>query len=181
MPRYTYRRKNYLSKSEVAAMISHAEEAWLKSLIAFLYLYGVRITEALRLVRSDFTYDSQYLHVHIGILKRQSDTGPIEPSHILRISRDSPFMKLLFDYVLSKRAEQKVWKQHRGHVWRKIKKLNNECSPHFFRHSRLFHLAQIGATEADLMDWAGWSDPRPAGKYIKATGKLASAFSNRIK
>lgn len=180
MPIYKYKRKTYLSKSEVATMIYNAHEPWLKSLIAFLYLFGARITEALRLVPEDFKFEGNNLFVRIGILKRHSDKGPIEPAHILKISREAPFMELLSQYVLAKRPGEKVWRQHRGHVWRKIKQLNAKCSPHFFRHSRIFHLAELGATEADLMDWAGWSDPRPAGRYIKATGRLAHKYSDRI-
>lgn len=180
MPKYKFKRRTYLSKAEVASMIYNAYEAWLKSLIAFLYLYGVRISEALNLVSGDFTLEDGYLAVKIGILKRQTDMGPIEPMHKLKVSVDAPFLPLVRDYVLNKKVDQKVWKVHRGHVWRKIKQLNPKCSPHFFRHSRLFHLAELGATEADLMDWAGWSDPRPAGKYIQPTGKLASKFSDKI-
>jgi len=61
-----------------------------------------------------------------------------------------------------------------------IKKLNPKVSPHVFRHTRLTKLALRGATGPDLMDWAGWTDIRPAAKYLHAAGKLAEKFADKI-
>ena len=180
MPTYKFKRLTYLYQSEVKLMIDQAEEEWLKSLISFLYLFGARISEALKLTREQFKIEGDYVTVTIGILKRHSDTGPITPSHILTVNKKSPFVKILVKYIESKPLGEKLWIQHRGHVWRKIKALNDKCSPHFFRHTRLWKLAEKGASEAVLMDWAGWTDPRPAGRYIKATGRLASQFADKI-
>jgi integrase len=161
-------------------MIGAAEHEWLKAMIAFLYLYGCRVSEALKLSYGSFSLEGNYLSVKIGVLKRHSDAGPITPSHVLKVNTKSPFMDILINYIKANARSEKLWLQHRGHVWRKIKELNTNCSPHFFRHTRLWRLASKGASEAVLMDWAGWTDPRPAGRYIRATGRLASQFADKI-
>ena len=68
----------------------------------------------------------------------------------------------------------------RQNAWFKIKQVAKDVSPHLFRHDRLMKLAIRGATEAQLMDWAGWTDARPAGSYIRATGRLAAELSQKV-
>jgi len=180
LPIYKYRREEPLSREEIQNMIENVHDLAVKALIVFLYLYGTRISEALKLLRSDFWIEGKYLAVKIPISKKRKSAGPTVPSHILRVSLDAPFMNILLEYLEIKKNHEKLWEFNRVKVWRIIKKLNPNCSPHFFRHSRLRKLAEKGATEMVLMDWAGWSDPRPAGKYIVATGRFAKKYADKI-
>jgi integrase len=45
-------------------MIQKARRFWLKALIAFLYLYGCRITEALNMQKRHIWTDGTYLIAH---------------------------------------------------------------------------------------------------------------------
>jgi len=181
MPIYKFSRENYLTEEEVKKMIERADE-WLKSLMACLYIFGMRISEALSLTAQSFWIEGSYLNVKIPLKKKRKDTSPIVPSHVLRVNVETtPFAKLLLSHIQSKRPREKLWPYHKGHVWRKIKQLNKNCSPHFFRHSRLFHLAEQGASESALQDWAGWADPRPASRYVKGTGRLASQYADKVR
>jgi len=188
LPRYTYKRDSYLSRDEVLDMIEAANEDWLKALIALLYLYGMRISEALRLTPNDFSTEyKKWLACRVRLSKKRKTKGPVEPMHILRANykKESlrPFILPLMRHLIdrTKRFPQEpLWVQDRTTIWKKIKQLNANCSPHFFRHSRLYHLAEKGATAVVLRDWAGWSDLRPAGSYIQAGGHLAKKYADRI-
>src|SRR4029077_8306387 len=46
MPRYTFKRDSEINEVEARAMINKAEPQGVKALIAFIYLYGCRIAEA---------------------------------------------------------------------------------------------------------------------------------------
>jgi len=180
MPKYKYRREDYLSPAEVRGMIERARTLRDKALVAFLYIFGTRITEALKLRRERFWKEGNYLVVDVGILKRRKEAGPLKPRHILYARLDTPFMEYLLKHLETVREGERVFPMSRFKAWRIIKELNPNCSPHFFRHTRLWRLARAGATEAELMEWAGWSDTRPAGRYIRATGRLARRLADRI-
>jgi len=172
------------SESEVRDMINRARWPWLKALIAFLYLYGCRISEALNLKRRNIWVDGRYLVAQIGVLKRRKEKkGPYENiPHLLRVHIDAPFVKdILLPYIQGiKNREAKIFPFSRQLAWLRMKELNQKISPHVFRHDRLMKLALKGATEAQLMDWAGWTDARPAGDYIRATGRLAAELADKI-
>jgi len=183
MPRYKFVREEITTIEELQDMIDKTRYEWLKSLLAFLYLFGCRVSEALQLRRRNLWIESPDLAARIGVLKRRERSkGPYQTvDHILRVNLKAPFISdYLLPYLEKLRPEQKVWSVSRQLVWLRMKEVNQQCSPHVFRHDRLMKLAQKGATEAELMDWAGWSDPRPAGDYIRATGRLAARLADKV-
>jgi len=184
MPKYKFQRKEISTEAEIRQMIDKANGPWLKALIAFLYLYGSRISEALNLRRSNIWIEEDNIVAQIGVLKRkQEKRGPYESMpHLIHVSVSSPFVKdILIPYlggITDKNA--KPFPYTRQLVWLRMKELNELISPHVFRHDRLMKLALRRATEAELMDWAGWTDTRPAGDYIRATGRLAEHLSDKV-
>jgi len=184
MPIYKFKRRKLTTEEEVRSMIEKAKWPWLKALIAFLYLYGCRISEALNLKRSNIWVEGDYLIAEIGVLKRRREKrGPYENiPHLIHVSLDAPFVKdVLLPYIEEiKEKEARLFPVSRQLAWLRIKELNPNISPHVFRHDRLMKLAMKGASEAELMDWAGWSDPRPAGTYIRATGRLAMKLADKV-
>lgn len=187
MPRYTFQREEILSQREVAGMIAKAKKSWLKALVAFCYIFGPRITEALRLKRRNFSVEGNNLIVNIGVLKRRQ-AGPFKDMpHLLRADLKTPFIDHLLTWV--KKIEKpddlvwplaRTWAYARWRAWHEIKRLNPNCSPHIFRHTRLTKLALKEASGPDLMDWAGWADMRPAARYLHAGGKLAGKYADKI-
>jgi integrase len=183
MPEYKFKRKDLTSLEEVRSMIARARWDWLKALIAFLYLYGCRISEALKLQRRNVWIEDEYLVAQIGVLKRRSGKGPYENvPHLIHVSTDAPFVKdVIIPYLERIRdPDAKLFPRTRQLVWTRLKELNPLVSPHVFRHDRLMKLALAGASEAQLMDWAGWTDPRPAGNYIRSTGRLAQELAEKV-
>lgn len=170
-------------------MIEEAKDPWLKALISFLFLYGCRISEALKVKPSDFKLEyRKWLAVRIPLSKKKKTTTPVEPSHVLRVNYKKaslkPFIEVLVSYIIERKQHAPItplWVRDRTTVWMRIKALNKNCSPHFFRHSRLWHLANEGVTAPVLRDWAGWADLRPASAYIQATGQLARKAADKIK
>ena len=102
--------------------------------------------------------------------------------HLLHVSLDAPFVRdVLLPYINSvEDRDAKLFPRTRQLIWLRLKELNPLISPHVFRHDRLMKLALKGASEAQLMDWAGWSDPRPAQHYIRATGRLARQLADKV-
>jgi len=189
MPQYKFKRDpaNLVSVEEAGRMIKSAKHDWLKALISFLYLFGCRISEALEVRRGDFWIENNYLAVRMKILKKRKkkkSSGPYGDGdfHILRVSLDAPFVKkILIPYLKKiKNRESRVFPVSRQLAWRKMKDLNPNISPHIFRHDRLLKFALKGATGVELMDWAGWSDMRPARNYLLKAGRLAANLADKV-
>jgi integrase len=51
---------------------------------------------------------------------------------------------------------------------------------HLFRESLATHMAEMGATEEELMHWFDWSDPKTAHAYVKRGTKLIEKWADRI-
>ena len=171
-----------MTPEEVRVMIEEASTQGMKALIAFLYLYGTRISEALKLEKKDFTILVKTLRVSIEVEKKKQATAPIAWKHPLEIKTtdgNAFFVGILRDH-LGMVSEGKIWKVSRWTAARKIKKLNAQCSPHIFRHTRNRRLAEKGADAIVLMDWNGWADTRPASNYLGLSGKSAKRFSGKI-
>jgi len=193
IPRYKYSRDEILRIPEVEGMIKRAPYLWLKSLIAFLYLYGPRISEAIgvqgRHIYVDPPSQPKYLAAQIGILKTRTAAkgGPfkIRP-HILKVPLEHPFTDTIRKHRDRLTAIQYLYmisptkQSSRTLATAKMKQLNRNCSPHLFRHSRLMKLALKGATAFQLRDWAGWTDIRPAMSYVRAAGTLAAQLSDKV-
>jgi integrase len=189
MPKYKYSREHYLNREEVIAMINGASEDWFKALLSCLYLYGLRISEALDLKPADFkTEYKKHLAVTVRLSKkRKMHSSPVVPQHIVRVSYKKPslqpFIFPLVQYIVARsktHPADKLWSCDRVTVWHKIKALNQKCSSHLFRHSRLHQLAEQGASGLVLKDFAGWADLRPASNYVATTGDLAKKYSDKI-
>lgn len=177
MPKYSFSRQDILTMQEVESMIKEASPE-LQALIAFLYLWGARIGEALSLTAEDFTKSPRRLKARI-LTEKVRVEGPIREQHrSVAVDLSSPFTPYLLEYVSSHHG--KLWGFSRVTAWRKLKRLNPQCSPHIFRHTRATKLASRTNNPYALMAFFGWSDLRPAMRYIHASGTLALSLSSKI-
>lgn len=162
-------------------MIEHAKDAWLKALIAFLYLYGCRCSEALQMKKEDVWVQDGILHARIPILKRKKHSGPYEkPTHILRVKANAPFAEHITLYLDGLKPSERLFKHSRWWSWKRIKQLNSNISPHVFRHDRLTKIAIKRPDPYLLKDWAGWSDTRPAEYYVESVGYRSAEIQNLV-
>lgn len=181
MPKYSFQRVDPLSQEEVKAMMNQSEDD-MKSLIAFLYLYGTRIGEALALRKVDFKVWPRSLTVNILVEKKKASTAPILWKHPLtvKINDGNRFYLEAILARLGMVSEGKIWSMNRRTAWRKIHRINPQCAPHIFRHTRMRRLVEKGADSLALQDWAGWADSRPASNYLGLSGNTAKRFSGKI-
>lgn len=187
MPKYKFARKDVVSAEELESTLAKTNKFWLKAMISFLYIFGARITEVLKLRKRNFRVEGRRLIVQIVVSKRRSK-GPIkEIPHILQANLSTPFIGHVLAWL--KQVENpddlvwhvaRSWSGSRYKIWKEMKALNPNISPHVFRHTRLTKLVLRGADGPDLMDWAGWTDLRPAAEYIHPAGRLAKKFADKI-
>ncbi|MEN3051902.1 MAG: site-specific integrase [Candidatus Methanosuratincola petrocarbonis] len=179
MPEYKFRRKALTSQEEVGRMIESMPE-WARSLTAFLYLFGCRVSEALQLTREDFEITDTVIRVTIPLLKKRDNNGPYQPVHIVEVRRSAPFMNIVEERIRSAKPGTKLWPRTRQRVWQVLKKSKQDISPHVFRHDRISKLSLAGADGHALMEWAGWADLRPAAKYLHTSGRKAAEFADKV-
>jgi integrase len=173
-----------LSFNEVKEMIEKAESE-MKEFIAFLYLTGCRISEALRVKVEDIWLEGDKVCFRIPILK----TGK-GGKHVIKISRNAPFMSLILEKWENKKANNQInepmflFSQNlnsaRVIAWRKMKKLNQRAYPHLFRHTRLTRLAEKGATASQLQTWAGWESIKMADIYVRRSAKMIEDLADKV-
>jgi len=186
MPAYKFTREGIITRQEMEETLAKTNKLWLKALVSFLYVFGVRISEALRLKKEDFVVEGDKLVVTVPLLKKRTSGPFTNPTHILKADLNTPFVNYIVEWINQRQPGEfmwplgRTWASVRKKAWMYIKELNPNVSPHIFRHTRLTKLALRGATGPDLMDWAGWSDLRPATKYLHAAGKLAEKFSDKL-
>ena len=179
MPKYSYKR-DPLTPEEVGTMVSGADTPTFRALIVVLWLFGMRIGEALRLEKKDFTIHRRSLTLHIALEKKRKEGSPLIASHNIKLDDNAPFSPILYEYVQAA-PEGKLFPLSRWTARRKVKRLLNDCSPHFFRHSRASRLAAETDNVLELVDWFGWADPRPAMRYIQMSGRFASRLSGKVR
>jgi integrase len=147
-------------------------EEWVKALVLYLYYYGVRISEALKVSRRDFNVfrrgKREYLQVSSATLK-----NPTHENRILYVPLNAPYLDTLLNYM-DKRKDH-IWDYTRQWSRVKIQQYMPEASPHAFRHNRLNEFAQAGETAYALKSWAGWSDTRPGEAYVQQVDTRAIA------
>lgn len=179
MPNYKFRRRAMTTAEEVERAIKGMPE-WAKSLTAFLYLFGCRVSEALQLKKEDFEITGEYIQVTIPLSKKRKVNGPYAPVHVLSVSRKAPFADLVVQRVLEAEPGRRLWPKTRVRAWQVLKKSQQDISPHVFRHDRLSKLALAGADGPALMEWAGWADLRPAANYLHMAGRKAAQFADKV-
>jgi len=152
------------------------------SLVAFLYLSGCRITEALMMRKDDIWEDEDgRIIFRINVLKSKS-IG----KHTIKVSKFAPFMDIVLEWNSKRNPGERVWvlssnmNSARVIAHRQIKRLNNRVYPHLFRHTRLTRLAEKGATPLQLQIWAGWKSISPADVYVRRSTKMVESLADKV-
>lgn len=165
-------KKEPLKLDQVAMLVSKAKEP-IKSLIAFLYLTGARISEVVRVFKpSDMFPRLDSIDIRIKTEKNRR-----EPFRVLVIPVNDPFLKIVLDYVKDREPSSPAWNFSRQYAYRAIKTCGlligrKDLHPHLLRHTRLTHLViHANFNEFELMRWAGWSSIEPAYTYVKLYAK----------
>lgn len=181
----------------------------IQCLISLLWLFGKRITETLRLKRRDIWTDEKYLYVRFFVLKKKSRKAlPLPVRKTKRITLDNPYVKYVLQYIetitnkdewlFPGRTRTRKIKVHNKeynkdyfyeqndvgrmsaeHTWRILKGLSKAVWLHLFRSSLATTMAELGATEDELMNWFDWDRPETAHGYVKGGPRLTEKWSKR--
>lgn len=169
-----------ITLTDTATAIDRSHNPRDKFLLAILYLTGARPVElAKHLKRSDFDDDpeSTHLRVRIYTAKLQRAKGFIEPHRTLDLPKSAPFVaNIIIPYLHANDDDPEGYligvtpDRIRAIVYRATK---NQFCPYHFRHSRIYKLAQAGATNDQLQNWKGARDIRSISAYLagKPIGK----------
>jgi integrase len=169
-------------------LLRRAKKRWVKSLGAFLYVTGCRISAAISLHKDDFVVDDVNLYVTIPYqkqakMKKRRALFPT-PAHLLTISLDTVYISdIIIPYLTKVKDGKSLWPISRVTAWKYIKRLHpkGELSPHVLRHSRLQMLSeQDGVTPQALMSFAGWTSIGTADSYIQGSAAHAAQLRNKI-
>jgi len=119
--------------------------------VAFLYYYGVRISEALKILKENTKVSSSYLEVDIGErLKHSKRTPPL----VIRINR--PYVHEIAELIEEREPEERLFPFHRVTGWRVVRR-SFKRYPHYFRLNRITDLFERGFTLTQIRNWTGLS------------------------
>ena len=168
MPLYKYKRENILTEQEVRLMIAESSQDG-GALMAFLYEWGPRISEALKLQTTDLSIKRGKLVADLLTLKRRW-RGPVPPRRLVGRPLTSDFVRL-FQAYYTMLPPGKVWPFGRTKAWYLIKKVNPQASPHLFRHTRASLMAEETGDPFKLWQFFGWTNFNTAISYVHMRGE----------
>lgn len=168
-----------------------------RQLFIACYLYGCRIGEALQLQRESLRLGKDSRGRDVLVADLLTEKNKVQPTRSIPAILDGPNLtpfqqveaqltqeldeyrhsveKDLFPGVSRFQAYTHFSKQKisvkalvTSPVRRFVEIHNFRVHPHYLRHCRLSHLReQYKYDSGDLVQYAGWTDPRPATTYIK--------------
>lgn len=136
-----------------------------KSLLAFLYWFGVRRSEAIERVKEDFKVEGELLIVNCPP-KKGGERDPLE------VPVSYPYVDLILRQVEKTRRTlrnptRRVWNTDEVTAWRIVKRVMPKHYPHFFRLSRATRFLEDPTTTIpEMMSWFGWKAAKTVDPYI---------------
>jgi len=186
MPRIKTERDDILRPDEVKGLIAKTSNPMLKCLIAILFAFGCRISEALELRRKDVRVEGDYLAIRFPLKKRRIRRG-IRPTIERRLDLNHYLAPIILDWVSKiENPDSYIFpSRHRGkhlsrvRAWELLKQLDERIWPHLFRHSLATLMAEAGASAIEMVAWFGWASMDTALKYIRMTEAMRTRWSRR--
>ena len=129
-----------------------------KLLMQFLWMTGVRVTEAISLLKKDIDFSNHTMRIRW--LKNRK--------YLFRIIPIYPRLKdMLQIYTATLKAEDKVFNITRQRVWQLVSKYFEKGHPHQFRHSFAVNWLRSGGEIATLSKILGHSSVITTMIYLK--------------
>ena len=148
--------RKYLSKEEIDERLQEISNHKKKMFIRFLWMSGVRVTEAINLEKKDL--DLQNYLMTVKWLKSRRWNERVVPIH--------PLLKNILElYVAPLKSTDKIFPYSRQHAWTICKKEMN-CSPHQLRHSFAVHWLKNGSDIVTLHKILGHSKIQTTMEYL---------------
>ena len=136
-----------------------------KSFLAFLYWFGVRLSETLERVKEDF-------EVKDGLLVVNCPPKKGGEREALEVPANYPYVDLIIKQVDRARKTKanptrRVWDMSPVTGWRIVKRVMPKHYPHFFRLNRATKFLEDPTTTLpEMMAWFGWKAAKTVDPYI---------------
>lgn len=153
-----------------------------RALVIMTYLTAGRIREVIRrderpsIKKSDFKIVKEEGRDILLINMRNQKNKDRKRKDIpvpLDLKENALFWNMLTDYLNSLSEDEELFPITYQTAYEILtEKYDINFNPHWFRHVRLTHLVVVyGYKEFQLVRYAGWSDSRPAKRYVEMTWK----------
>lgn len=187
MPKVTVPEENrrLIEASDVARMIEIAPSMRDKALIALYYIFGVRRNEPLEMRKESIWLDSDWFYLKV---KREKVPKRMVLPRVdtLKVSKSTPFLQHIMAHWSSLKEGDMLFDYHSNprtashNIYVMIKKLNPNIWIHLFRHTRAEKFRAAGYSDAELMSWFGWTDPRTPAHYTHPSTKTIEDMGSGI-
>lgn len=172
--------KKVPNRAQIETAIMSIESLRDRAIFSILYVTGARVSEVTRrLTVADIEVKTEGNRA-FSLFRLQTEKRKKNVIRILPIPYDShkAFIDTINNYIKGYDLKQGevLFTLSRNHIYR-LAKEELGLHPHFLRHTRTSHLAELGFTEQELRTWGGWTDTRPISIYThlnwrSMTGKL---------
>ena len=187
MPKVTVPKENrrLIEAKDVALMLEKAPTIRDKAIITLYYIFGVRREEPLTMTKDDIWMDKDWLYLKV---KREKVPKRMVLPRVdtLKVSLGTPFLQNLIAHWESVGEGKPLFAYHSNpktsshHIYMMIKRCNPNVWIHLFRHTRAEKFRALGYSDAELMSWFGWLDPRTPSHYVHPAIKTIEEMGRRI-
>lgn len=176
MPKYkTAKPYEAIEKRDLDKWLSLDLDRDVRYLIICLWIYGMRISEAIKLRPNDFKEVGKGLQCTSITLKRGKRI-----TRVLWADLKTPYIEALRSYVFSIDQMSKIFTRRRETYHCKLKKIDSTLCSHRFRHNRATRFALNGATPFEIQYVLGHVDIRQSVRYVHMSGIIAQDLGKRI-
>jgi len=198
MPKYKYSREDIIRKKELDNILLNMSKSnylgmpdngW-ASLGAMFWLFGKRVSEIIRVKTDDIYIVEDMLCVRFTVLKKKAKSEPPVPiTYTKRITMENPYSIYITKYWYKVRDTQQEYMYpnprtktgyvNRESVWKMLKSVSGNISPHLFRHSLATMMAEHSGTAYEIINWFDWDRTDTALEYIRRSGTMTQKQTNR--
>ena len=148
-----------------------------KSFLAFLYWFGVRVSEALERTKEDFEINNEVLSVNAPAKKGGERDVPLE------VDTDMPYVELIIERWNKTKKGKRLWSFSTWTAQRIVKRaLGKKYYPHFLRLNRATEFLDDETTTIPQMkSWFGWKSAQTISSYIGYSKRHVQAMRRRLK
>lgn len=152
-----------MSKNEINSMFEKTDNSELKGIMSIMLMTGNRISENLLLKGKDISTDNEHIYINCYILKKRDGIHRFTK----KIKKSHEYYKYFQEYINNENIKEEtfIFKSGRKVIWKKIKNINPNATPHLFRHTVATLLGQF-MDAFTLQKWFGWTKLEMAAKYV---------------
>ena len=148
-----------------------------RAFLILLYYTGMRKSEALRLMRMDFTLDKygERIHVkHYPLKHGIQHTGFYLPYGL-------PFVNILREWLVKLKPAHKVFPFSTVTAWHIVKRVLPKHYPHYFRLNRCVKLLNKRELALDdVRTWFGWTSVKTIDNYLGYSTRTVEKVSEQL-